>query len=97
MYKDRLDGLISDKEYSMFRDVLFAEEQDISQRIEDLTKQMEALSAKKINAENQRAVIEKYTHFESLDRTIADEFINYIEIGEVSDTGEREILIHWKI
>lgn len=97
MYKDRLDGLISDKEYSMFRDVLFAEEQDISQRIEDLTKQMEALSAKKINAENQRAVIEKYMHFEALDRTIADEFIDYIEISEVSDIGEREILIHWKI
>lgn len=97
MYKDRLDGLISDKEYSMFRDVLFAEEQDISQRMEDLTKQLEALSAKRITAENQRAIIEKYTHFDTLDRTIADEFIDYIEIGEVSDTGEREILIHWKI
>lgn len=97
MYKDRLDGLISDKEYAMFRDVLFAEEQDISQRIEDLTKQLEALSAKKINAENQRAVIEKYTHFTKLDRTIADEFIDYIEIGEVTDAGERDILIHWKI
>ncbi len=97
MYKDRLDGLISDKEYSMFRDVLFAEEQEISQRIEDLTNQLETLSARKTNAENQRAIIEKYTHFTKLDRTIADEFIDYIEIGEVSDTGEREILIHWKI
>lgn len=97
MYKDKLDGSISDKEYSMFRDTLFAEEQDISQRMEDLTKQAETLSAKMINAENQRAVIEKYTHFTTLDRTIADEFIDYIEIGEVSDTGERDILIYWKI
>lgn len=97
MYKDRLDGLISDKEYSIFRDVLFEEEQEISQRSEDLTNQLETLSAKKINAENQCAIIEKYTHFTKLDRNIADEFIDYIEIGEVSDTGEREILIHWKI
>lgn len=97
MYKDRLDGLISDKEYSIFRDVLFEEEQEISQRSEDLTNQLETLSAKKINAENQCAIIEKYTHFTKLDRTIADEFIDYIEIGEVSDMGEREILIHWKI
>lgn len=97
MYKDRLDGLLSDKEYSMFRDVLFTEEQEISERIEDLANQLETLSARKTNAENQRAIIEKYTHFTKLDRTIADEFIDYIEIGEVSDTGEREILIHWKI
>lgn len=97
MYKDKLDGLISDKEYLMFRDVLFAEEQDVSQRMEALTKQLGELSTKKINAEHQQAVIEKYTHFTKLDRTIADEFINYIEIGEVSDTGEREIFIHWKI
>lgn len=97
MYKDRLDGVISEKEYSMFRDTLFAEEQDISRRIDELSEQMETLSAKRINAESQRAVIEKYTHFTKLDRTIADEFIDYIEIGEVSDTGERDILIHWKI
>ena len=97
MYKDRLDGLISELEYSMFRDTLFAEEQEISRRIDEFTEQMEALSAKRINAESQRAVIEKYTHFTKLDRTIADEFIDYIEIGEVSDTGERDILIHWKI
>lgn len=97
MYKDRLDSLISDKEYTMFRDVLFAEEQDISQRIGDLTKLLDELSAKKNNAETQQAVIEKYTHFTKLDRTIADEFIDYIEIGEVSQTGERNILIHWKI
>ena len=97
MYKDRLDGVISEKEYSMFRDTLFAEEQDISRRIDELSEQMETLSAKRINAESQRAVIEKYTHFTKLDRTIADEFIDYIEIGEVSNTGERDILIHWKI
>lgn len=97
MYKDRLDSLISDKEYTMFRDILFAEEHDVSQRIEDLTKQLDELSAKKSNAETQQAVIEKYTHFTKLDRTIADEFIDYIEIGEVSQTCERDILIHWKI
>lgn len=97
MYKDRLDGLILDKEYSMFREVLLAEEQDILRRIENLTNQLEILSAKKINAETPCSIIEKYTHFTKLDRTIADEFIDYIEIGEVSDTGEREILIHWKI
>lgn len=97
MYKDKLDGLISDKEYSMFRDILFTEEQEFSERIAELERQLEELSEKKSNIENQRAVIEKYTHFTKLDRTVADEFIDYIEIGEVSETGKREIFIHWKI
>lgn len=97
MYKDRLDGLISDKEYSMFHDVLIAEEQDISQRIKDLTRQMETISQEKISKENQHTIIEKYTHFITLDRNVADEFIDYIEVGEVSHNGERDIIIHWKI
>lgn len=97
MYKDRLDGLISDKEYVMFRDVLLAEEQDISRRIEDLTEQTENISEKKINTENQLAFIEKYTHFTTLDKTVADEFIDCIEVGEINDTGERDVMIHWKI
>lgn len=97
MYKDRLDGLISDKEYALFRDVLLAEEQDISQRIEELTKRLETFSAQKIHAEDHRSVIEMYAHFTKLDRTIADELIGCIEIGEVSDMGEREVCIHWKI
>lgn len=97
MYKDRLDGFISDQEYSLFRNVLVTEEQDISQRVADLEKQIETLSARKEHTENQRAIIEKYTHFTKLDRTVVDEFIDYIEIGEILETGERNILIHWKI
>ena len=81
MYKDRLDGFISDQEYSLFRNVLVTEEQDISQRVSDLEKQIETLSVRKEHTENQRAIIEKYTRF----------------IGEVLEIGERNILIHWKI
>ncbi len=97
MYKDRLDGLISDKEYTMFHDVLITEEQGVSKRIEDLKKQKEDIFQKKITTENQRTIIEKYTHFTTLDRSIADEFIDFIEVGEVSDNGERDIIINWKI
>lgn len=42
-------------------------------------------------------MIEKYTHFTALDRGIVEEFIDFIEVDEVQDNGEREIHIHWKI
>ncbi len=97
MYKDKLDGIISDGEYSIFRDTLISEKQDILNRIENIKNQLDELSAKKINADNQRTIIKEHSHFTNLDRTIADEFIDYIEVGEVSKTGERDIFIHWKI
>ena len=97
MYKDKLDGIISDGEYSIFRDTLISEKQDILNRIENIKNQLDELSAKKLNADNQRTIIKEHSLFTNLDRTIADEFIDYIEVGEVSKTGERDIFIHWKI
>lgn len=97
MYKDKLDGIISDEDYSLFRKSLSDEEENLTEQIEEVSCQIDECRQRQENAEGQMALIEKYTHFDKLDRSIADEFIDYIEIGEVSDTGERDILIHWKI
>lgn len=97
MYKDKLDGIISDEDYSLFRKSLSDEEENLTEQIEEVSRQIDECRQRQENAEGQRVLIEKYTHFDKLDRSIADEFIDYIEIGEVSDTGERDILIHWKI
>jgi hypothetical protein len=35
--------------------------------------------------------------FDELDRIVADEFIDYIEIGMAAENSGREIHIHWKI
>ena len=49
------------------------------------------------NAKGQKALVEKYTHFDKLDRNIVDEFIELVEIGMPNENGEREIHIHWKL
>lgn len=97
MYKDKLDGLISGQEYTLFRDVLLEEEENASNQIMDLQQQLKLLAAKEIHAKAQHAWMETYMYFKKLDRTIAEEWIHYIEIGAVCETGEREILIHWNI
>lgn len=97
MYKDKLDGVISEEEYQLFRQSLSAEEQDISGRINEINCQITACRERMKNAAGQQALIAQYTHFEQLERTVADEFIDYIEIGMTDETGEREIHIHWKI
>ena len=97
MYKDKVDGVISDEDYFLFRQSFSEEEQELSARIADTSQQIEECRDHIRNSEGQKAIIEKYTHFDKLDRNIADEFIDYIEIGETCESGEREIHIHWKL
>lgn len=97
MYKDKLDGILSDQDYALFRNNLCDEEQEITERIEEVDYQIAKCRERIKNTEGQRAVIEKYTHFNKLDRMIADEFIDYIEIGMTDENGIREIHIHWKL
>ena len=97
MYKDKLDGLLSDEDYAMFRKSLSDEENDLAKQIAEVSKLISVCRKRQENAEGQKALIRQYTHFDKLDRNIADEFIDYIEIGESGKNGEREIHIHWKL
>ena len=97
MYKDKLDGSLSDEDYALFRETLTAEEQTISGQMDAVRQQIQDSQKRLENAESQKTLIQKYTHFDHLDRSIADEFIDMIEIGMVSETGEREVHIYWKL
>lgn len=96
-YKDKLDGIISEEDYRLFRENLTAEEQGISERIEKTASEIAVCRKRIKNAAEQNALLEQYTHFDHLDRMIADEFIDFVEIGMSDENGEREIHIHWKI
>lgn len=97
MYKDKLDGMIPEADYTLFRQSFSNEEQMLSQRIDEMQKQIKATRTRMENTAGQKALIEQYTHFDVLDRTIADEFIDYVEIGMSDENSVREIHIHWKI
>jgi len=96
MYKDKLDGVISDADFAVFRESLDAEEQALAAQMSDIGQQLTECRRRQENAESQRAVIQKYTHFDQLDRSVADEFIDTVEIGMADENGEREIHIRWK-
>ena len=97
MYKDKLDGMISEADYALFRQNLADEEQTLTQRIGELRQQITETRERMENAAGQAALIEQYTHFDSLDRTVADEFIDCVEIGMTDENGERDIHIRWNI
>ena len=97
MYKDKLDGVISDKDYTLFRQSLSKDEQELSACIYELKQQMNDCREHIIDHDRQKALIEKYTHFHKLERALADEFIDHIDIGSVKENGERDIHIYWKL
>ncbi|MBP0976184.1 MAG: hypothetical protein J6P20_08975 [Oscillospiraceae bacterium] len=97
MYKDKLDGLLSEADYSLFRQHLTEEEQEIARRMKEIKRQIKDTREQMKQAAGQQALPEQYMHFDILDRTVADEFLSYIEIGLTDETGQREIHIHWNI
>ncbi len=97
MYKDKLDGLLSDADYALFREHLTTEEETVAAQIGETMQQISAIRQRQESTESQRSLIEAYTHFDKLDRSIAEEFIESIEVGMPDDNGERELHIHWKL
>ena len=96
MYKDKLDGTLSDEDYFLFRKSLSQEEQALSVLIEDTVRQIE-LCRSEASPIGKSDVIEKYIPLNKLDRTAADEFIDCIEIGLADKNGLREVHIRWKL
>lgn len=95
MYRDRLDGVISEEDYSLFRRSLSEEEKALAERAERISRQAEECRRRNDSAEEKS--VDSFTHFDVLTRSIADEFIDYIEIGMKDEKGGREIHIHWKV
>lgn len=97
MYKEKLDGLLSDADYTLFRESLTAEEAALSARADELRQQIADLRKRQENAADRQTLLRQYTHFDRLDRSIAEEFIDRIEIGMPEESGERELHIFWKL
>lgn len=97
MYKDKLDGVITDEDFCLFRQSLSDEENRLAEQITEVSQQLKDCRMRQENAKGQKALLEKYTHFDKLDRNIVDEFIELVEIGMPNENGEREIHIHWKL
>ncbi len=97
MYKDKLDGVISDGDFALFREQLNAEETALSAQITDVRAKLSDCRNLLECAQSRKKIIAKYSHFDVFDRSIAEEFIELVEVGMAGEHGEREIHIVWKL
>lgn len=95
-YEDYLDTKISFEQYEMISKRFTADIADMKSKCSKLQEQIKTIENNKIQEENSKAIIEKYSFVKMLTREVAEDFIEQIYIGEVQADNKREITIDWK-
>jgi len=96
MYTDKLDGIITLEEFTIFRKQYQNESREMEKRIELLQSQLSKYTDNETLVDT-KSILEKYRKIDTLTFEIADEFISKIFIGKLKKSGKREIKIEWKI
>lgn len=96
MYTDKLDGVISQDEFSDYRERFVNESKEYQERIDILNANLTELGGLN-NPFDAEKILEKYRHIETLTPEIADEFIKKIYIGKLKEDGTRDVRIIWNL
>lgn len=96
MYTDKLDGIITLEEFTVFREQYQNESKEMENRIELLKNRLSKFNDNETTV-NTKSILEKYRKIDVLTFEVANEFISKVFIGKVKKGGKREIKIEWKI
>ncbi|MCI5903603.1 MAG: recombinase family protein [Oscillospiraceae bacterium] len=97
LYEDKLNGVIDTEQYKMYEQKFRENLSTIKKNISRKQEQIKNIESSKTDEVYKRNIITKYSHIEKLTRDIADNFIDTVTIGNIQETGERDITINWKI
>ncbi len=97
LYEDKLDGTISKEQYIMMSRRYTDKIEGLKARKESIRQSIEELEEKRSATEKRDMIIDRYSRIEKLTRTVAEEFIESVLIGEKNESGQREITINWNL
>ena len=98
LYEDKIEGIISQKEFMMFREKFLKEIEECKKRIQIIDEELNKMEEKESNVQNSEAIFKKYRHIDKLNKEIVDEFIDTVWIGKVNpETNTRDIDIELNI
>ena len=95
LYIDKVKGIITDDMFMNFSKEFNEEKESNISRKEDIEKQINSLMEKANESDKWKETILKYKNVNKLTHTMVKELIDYIEIGEKNENGERIIRVHW--
>ena len=98
LYEDKLEGIIAQEEFIIFREKFLKEIDEYKKRIEIINLELSKIKSKEKNISTATEILKKYTQIKQLNREIIDELIDIILIGKINqETNEREIDIKMSV
>ena len=96
LFEEKVKGVISEDMFQMMSKDYFKEIENMMTRIEVIDNQIKELKVEKKEKNNADNILKKYKHIKELNKTILDEFIEKVYIGEYDkETKTRDIEIEW--
>ncbi len=99
LYEDKYSGAISESTFAMLVRKNEQERLEKTERLNELVSEVDAAELKTAAIQNWITVIRKYLDLQELDRTVVDELIDHIEIGErtvVNGQRRQDIKVFYK-
>ncbi len=97
LYMDKLDGIVSPDEYLHYKEQFTVDISKYDEQITNVQKQISQLQDRMNDTSYQKKLVEKYSNLTKLTLGVAEDFIESIYVGNLSDDGTRKIDIHLKI
>lgn len=98
LYEDKLEGIVTQEDFMMFREKFVKEIDDYKRRIEKINEELNMVKTKEENIKTSKEIFEKYRHIDKLTKEIVDEFIDVVKIGKINEEiNSRDIDIHLNI
>ena len=98
LYEDKLEGIITQEDFVMFKEKFSKEIDEYKNRIEIIDLELSEIKSKEENISTTTEIFKKYKQIKELNREIIDEFIDAVLIGKINpETNEREIDIEMNV
>ena len=83
--------------FCQLKDNFDTELHNLNEKRKSFLEELELREQEQKARKNLSEVVQRYTDYSTLTYAIVNDFIDYIEIGEKQkETGEQEIVIHWR-
>jgi DNA invertase Pin-like site-specific DNA recombinase len=97
LYEDKLEGTITKEQYVLYMQKFGKDIAVLKDKLSAIENKMEDVHQKNQDIDRTQELIGKYTNISELSRTVAEEFIETVLIGEKAEGQEREITINWNL
>ena len=88
LYNDRLDGLISDKKFKEMSARWESEQEQLSERLEQIEEELRTENEKTFNLDRFTELICQYEHIDTLDKEVLNSLVDKIVVGDRVKEGK---------